>query len=227
MKVVTIVSGGMDSVTLAYSLAQRTDDQRLVSFDYGQRHVRELQCAQKCAAALDVPWELIELPDVARAISGAQSSLVNPDVAVPHGHYAEDSMRATIVPNRNMMMLSIAAAIAVAHEYDTVAFAAHGGDHFVYPDCRDDFVRALGRAIELGTLDESKRPPVGVQLLAPFVQHTKTDIASLGAELGVPFEDTWSCYEGGAVHCGKCGTCVERIEALRDAGVADLTEYAS
>jgi 7-cyano-7-deazaguanine synthase len=223
---VTIVSGGMDSVTLAYALAQRTDDQRLVSFNYGQRHARELACAAQCAEALGLEWELIGLPDVAQAISCAHSSLVNPNVDVPHGHYAADSMRATIVPNRNMMMLSIAAAIAVAHEYDTVAFAAHGGDHFVYPDCRDEFVRALTDAIWLATLDESKAPVRGVELHAPFVNHTKADIASLGAELGVPFEDTWSCYEGGDVHCGKCGTCVERIEALRDAGVADLTEYA-
>lgn len=224
MKYVTIVSGGMDSVTLAYDINADDSEQLLVSFDYGQRHVRELQAAADAASALSVRWEVIDLRDVGRALSGSRSALLDRYVDVPHGHYAAESMRSTIVPNRNMMMLAIAAAIASAEGAQLVAFAAHGGDHHVYPDCRPEFVEALDRAVDLGTLDEDTDS--SVRLIAPYIEWSKTDIARRGKSLGVPFERTWSCYEGGRLHCGKCGTCVERIEALRDAGVDDKTEYA-
>jgi 7-cyano-7-deazaguanine synthase len=140
-------------------------------------------------------------------------------VEVPEGHYAEESMRVTVVPNRNAIMLALAYGVAVAENANCVAFGAHGGDHFIYPDCRPGFMDAFEGMERLGTETE-------ISIYAPFRQQTKADIVSLGAKLGVPFDETWSCYEGQQVHCGRCGTCVERIQAFRDAGVADPTSYA-
>lgn len=224
MKAAAIVSGGMDSVTLAYHLRTRTDDLVLVSFDYGQRHVRELACAERAAKALESEWVHVALPDLGAELARSGSSLTNRDVDVPEGHYAEDSMRATVVPNRNAIMLSIAAGIAVGRHYDAVATGVHGGDHFIYPDCRPNFIAALSLAFAIGN---DGFAPDGFAIYAPFLYQTKADIAAEGERLGVPWADTWSCYQGAAVHCGACGTCFERREAFTLAGVSDPTEYAA
>lgn len=221
-KVIVLASGGVDSTCLLYHLAAREVpaaqkmDMVAISFNYGQRHRRELKSATRVCQELGIRHTVADLSRISHLLAG--SSQTSPDVAVPHGHYAEEPMKATVVPNRNMIMLSVAAAWAVSLKFDAVAFAAHAGDHTIYPDCRPEFATAMDRALAL--CDWSK-----IRLYAPFVRKTKTDIVRLGAALGVPFGLTYSCYEGRAKHCGRCGTCVERIEAFRLARVPDPTSY--
>lgn len=217
---VLIVSGGMDSVTLAHKYHDDGFALVLMSFDYGQRHKKELDSARRCAERLGGVHHVVDLSNITKLLPG--SSLTDDAVAVPEGHYAAETMKATVVPNRNAIMLSIAWAHAVAIGADVVAFGAHGGDHFIYPDCRPDFFLSLGEAFMQG--NEGFGNP-RLNLEAPFIQLDKAKIAALGAELGVPYEDAWSCYKGGEVHCGKCGTCVERKEAFELAGVVDPTVY--
>lgn len=214
MNAVTLLSGGLDSTTLAYKLAHEGAELRAVSFDYGQRHARELDSARTIALLLGIPHTVVRLE-----LDLPGSSLTDPDVPVPEGHYADESMRATVVPNRNAMMLSIAFALAIAHRADKVAYAAHAGDHPVYPDCRPAFVTAFQTMQDVAS---DRRP----RLHAPFIYKSKADIVQIGQELGVPWKETWSCYQGQDVHCGRCGTCVERREAFELAGVPDPTEYA-
>lgn len=221
MKAVAIVSGGMDSVTLSHWLKAQGYDLELVSFDYGQRHRRELECAKHQAQLLGAEHTIIDISGIRPLLKG---SALTDEVAVPHGHYAEESMRLTVVPNRNAIMLSIAWGLACSSGADLLACGVHAGDHHIYPDCRPAFIDELGQALLTGTVghrvDELK-------LIAPFVNKTKTDIAAIGGKLGVPFEHTWTCYEGGEVHCGKCGSCTERKEAFCDSGVPDPTVYAA
>jgi len=221
MKAVAIVSGGMDSVTLSHWLKAQCYDLELVSFDYGQRHRRELECAKHQAQLLGAEHTIIDISGIRPLLKG---SALTDEVAVPHGHYAEESMRLTVVPNRNAIMLSIAWGLACSSGADLLACGVHAGDHHIYPDCRPAFIEELGQALLTGTVghrvDELK-------LIAPFVNKTKTDIAAIGGKLGVPFEHTWTCYAGGEVHCGKCGSCTERKEAFRDSGVPDPTVYAA
>lgn len=221
MKTVAIVSGGMDSVALAYLLRDAGHDLTMLSFDYGQRHRRELEYADLAASRLGVPWDLVSLNTLTDLLKG--SALTDPAVEVPDGHYAEQSMRSTVVPNRNMMMLAIAGAVAVAQGASSVATAVHAGDHFVYPDCRPAFVEAMTAALRLGNEGFAVD---GLEVLAPFSLSSKSEIVNIGHALGVPWEMTWSCYRGEALHCGTCGTCVERREAFELAGVTDPTEYA-
>lgn len=221
MKAVTIVSGGMDSVTLAHWLKAQGHDLHLVSFDYGQRHRRELECAKHQAQLLGAEHTIIDISGIRPLLKG---SALTDEVAVPHGHYAEESMRLTVVPNRNAIMLSIAWGLACSSEADVLACGVHAGDHHIYPDCRPQFIEELGQALLTGTVGHRRED---LSLIAPFVGKTKTDIAAIGGELGVPFEHTWTCYEGGEVHCGKCGSCTERKEAFRDSGVPDPTVYAA
>jgi len=217
MKTIVICSGGLDSVSLAHMVAQEQDLTRLVSFDYGQRHRKELDFAAQCAARLGVPHDILDLRAIGSALSG---SALTDDIDVPDGHYAEESMRITVVPNRNAIMLAVAFGVAAARGDQAVATAVHGGDHFIYPDCRPAFTEAF-EAMQKAALDGY----ADVSLYTPFVHRTKADIVTEGARCGTPFELTWSCYKGGAHHCGRCGTCVERREAFHLAGVADPTTY--
>lgn len=219
MKAVVIVSGGMDSVTLAHHMRALGYDLHLVSFDYGQRHRRELDCAAWQAEALGAQHTVIDISGIRPLLKG--SSLTD-DVAVPHGHYAEETMRATVVPNRNAIMLSLAWGIACVDGADVLACGVHAGDHYIYPDCRPEFIAELGAALRSGTVGHRAD---GLTLVAPFVDKTKTDIAAIGGAIGVNFARTWTCYEGGDLHCGRCGACVERREAFADSGVADPTAY--
>jgi len=219
-KAVLITSGGMDSATLAYLYHGRGYDLILVGFDYGQRHRKELESLTKLAERLGADHRIVDLSVLSQHLHG--SSLTSEDVEVPDGHYTKQTMKATVVPNRNAIMLSIATGIAVAEGAELVATGVHSGDHFIYPDCRPQFIDHLDRAFQAGTKDFAVE---GFHLEAPFVDITKADIAALGGELGVPYEITWSCYKGEEVHCGRCGTCVERIEAFVLAGVKDPTEY--
>jgi 7-cyano-7-deazaguanine synthase len=217
VKTLVICSGGLDSVTLAHKVAAEQTLTRLVSFDYGQRHRKELGFAHACAARLGVPHDVVDISAVGQLLTG---SALTSGEAVPEGHYAEDSMRITVVPNRNAIMLAIAFGIAAAEQAEAVAAAVHGGDHFIYPDCRPDFIEAF-ETMQRHALEGL----ASVTLYTPFVRLSKADIVREGARLGVPFADTWSCYQGGEHHCGRCGTCVERREAFHLAGLEDPTLY--
>lgn len=214
---VVVLSGGMDSTVLLYDILTSKPDEpavsSCVSFNYGQRHSKELDFAQATAKKFGLKHHIINLwsSGFTGAISESESSLVT-DNDVPEGHYAQDNMKATVVPNRNMVMLSIATSIAVAEGAQYVATAVHAGDHFIYPDCRPQFINALSIAVAegnegFGVLDANP-------ILAPYIYQSKEEIAYRGLELGVNFATTWSCYKGGDIHCGKCGTCVERLEAI-------------
>jgi len=218
MKVVVLCSGGMDSVTALYWARREHAVAAALSFDYGSKHNgRELPFAAEHAARLGVRHETIELPFVGKLFS---SALLAGGCEIPEGHYAADNMRQTVVPFRNAIMLSIAAGFAESAGAEGLVIAAHAGDHTIYPDCREEFMRAMGDAMKHGTY-------AGIQLLRPFIAMDKGRIAAEGALLGVDFGRTWSCYKGGEVHCGLCGTCVERREAFLEAGLSDPTVYAA
>ncbi len=218
--VVTTLSGGLDSVTLAHTLAHGGDDLIALSFDYGQRHAKEIEHAERCAKRLGAEHHVVDLGSVGSLLSG--SALTDAAVAVPEGHYTDASMAATVVPNRNAIMLSVAVGVAVARSADAVATAVHAGDHAVYPDCRPAFIEAFERETLVANEGFIRD---GFRVLAPFLHLNKGEIVTRGAAIDVPFADTWSCYVGGEQHCGRCGTCVERREAFELAGIADPTSY--
>jgi 7-cyano-7-deazaguanine synthase len=218
MKVVVLCSGGMDSVTALYWAQREHRVARVVSFDYGSKHNgREIPFAAEHARRLGLPHEVISLDFVNRLFA---SDLLQSGGAVPDGHYEAANMKQTVVPFRNAIMLSIACGLAESVTADGLVIAAHGGDHAIYPDCREEFMAAMGDAMRHGTYAQ-------IELLRPFIALTKAGIASAGAALGVDFARTWSCYKGGEIHCGTCGTCVERREAFQQAGIKDPTAYAS
>jgi 7-cyano-7-deazaguanine synthase len=218
MKVVVLLSGGMDSVTAFYDARKEHEVVGAVSFHYGSKHNdREIFFAAHHAAKLDVPHSVIPLAFVGELF---KSDLLQSGGEIPKGHYEEQTMKKTVVPFRNGIMLSVAAGYAESMEAHGLVIAAHAGDHAIYPDCREDFMKSMGEAIRLGTYAQ-------VELLRPFIAMTKADIAARGAALGIDYAKTWSCYVGGDVHCGECGTCVERREAFLLAGVPDPTQYLS
>jgi 7-cyano-7-deazaguanine synthase len=220
LKTHIILSGGADSATLAYHLADAGHSLTAISYDYGQRHRKELDSAAAIANALGIGHSIVDISGIAPLLKG--SSLTD-NVDVPHGHYQADNMLLTVVPNRNTIMLSIAWGVACSAGSEFLAYGAHAGDHFIYPDCRPDYVAQLEIALRMGT--EGHRPE-NMRLIAPFVDWNKGRIIARGLELGVPYELTWTCYEGGEKSCGKCGSCVERIEAFGQAGSVDPLPYA-
>ena len=208
---VIILSGGMDSTTLLYEMQERIA--LAVSFDYGSNHnAREIGYAKLHCRRLGIRHALIRLDFMHDYF---KSSLLDGADAVPEGHYADDNMRSTVVPFRNGIMLSIATGIAESEGLKYVMMANHGGDHAIYPDCSPMFVKAMSEATKAGTY-------LGIEVLAPYTELTKADIARRGKDLGIDYSETWSC---GDKHCGKCGTCVERKEAMKEAGIDDPTEY--
>lgn len=218
MKTLLICSGGLDSVTLAYKIAREHELSALLSFNYGQRHAKELDYAATCAQHFNIPHHVIDIAPIGKLLSG---SALTDDLEVPDGHYAEESMKVTVVPNRNAIMLSIAYGIATSMKANAVAAAFHGGDHFIYPDCRPAFVTNFEFMQKLA-LDGL----ADIKLYTPYINTTKAEIAADAVRLGVPLHQTWSCYKGGTIHCGRCGTCVERLEAFALAGANDTTQYA-
>ena len=211
---VLILSGGMDSVTLLYDEHERIA--LAISFDYGSNHNgKEIRFAQLHCKRLGIPHVIIPLDFMGKYF---KSSLLEGADAIPEGHYDDDNMKSTVVPFRNGIMLSIAVGVAESHSLAYVMMANHGGDHTIYPDCRPEFVEAFDAAAKAGTF-------VGVRLRSPYTNMTKADIARRGKELGIDYSETWSCYKGTEHHCGKCGTCVERREALAEAGIEDTTVY--
>ena len=211
---VIIYSGGLDSTTLLYE--ERGRVALAVTFDYGSNHAtREIACAHHHCDLLGVEHLVIELGFMSRYFN---SSLLGGADAIPSGTYDDENMRSTVVPFRNGIMLSIACGLAESRGLKRVLIANHGGDHAIYPDCRPEFVAAMDAAMQAGTYD-------GVQLAAPYTNLTKTDLVRRGAALGIDYGQTYSCYRGGEHHCGTCGTCTERKEAFRLAGIPDPTLY--
>ena len=211
---VLILSGGMDSVTLLYDYQERIS--LAVSFDYGSNHnKRELPFAALHCQRLGIEHLIIPLSFMGQYFN---SSLLSGDDAIPDGNYAEENMRSTVVPFRNGIMLSVAVGLAESRNLKFVMMANHGGDHTIYPDCRPEFVEAFDAAARAGTY-------IGVGLRSPYCNLTKGQIAMRGRELGIDYSETWSCYRGGEHHCGRCGTCRERREALAEAGINDNTKY--
>jgi len=217
MKVVVLLSGGMDSVTALYEARQHHDVVGAVSFHYGSKHNdREIPFAAHHAEKFGIEHRVIPLAFIGELF---KSDLLVSGGEIPKGHYEEQTMKKTVVPFRNGIMLSIAAGYAESLEAHGLVIAAHAGDHAIYPDCREDFMKSMGEAIRLGTY-------AGVEVLRPFIAMSKADIARRGSELHVDYAQTWSCYVGAETHCGECGTCVERREAFLLAGVPDPTVYA-
>lgn len=213
---VVVWSGGLDSTVLLFNAMRMDHAVSAISIDYGQRHRRELRAAEQIAAIAGVRHTIVDLSGLAAALPG--SALTDESVEVPAGHYEDPAMAATIVPNRNGILLSVAIGHAIAVGADEVAYAAHAGDHAIWPDCRPAFVDAMAAVASV-----CHDRPIGLR--RPFIGLTKTDIVGIGATVGAPMHLTWSCYNGRDRHCGVCGTCVERREAFEEAGVADPTEY--
>ncbi|MCR4957400.1 MAG: 7-cyano-7-deazaguanine synthase QueC [Prevotella sp.] len=211
---VIILSGGMDSVTLLYDYQERIA--LAVSFDYGSNHnSRELPFAALHCQRLGIEHLVIPLQFMGQYFN---SSLLSGDDAIPDGDYADENMKSTVVPFRNGIMLSVAVGLAESRNLKFVMMANHGGDHTIYPDCRPEFVSAFDAAARAGTF-------INIGLLSPYTHWTKGQIAKRGRELGIDYSETWSCYRGGERHCGRCGTCRERREALAEAGIDDPTQY--
>lgn len=209
-----VLSGGLDSTTMLYEYKEQIA--LAVSFHYGSNHNdRELGFARLHCERLGIKHLVIPLSFIKQYF---HSSLLEGDAAVPEGNYDEQNMRSTVVPFRNGIMLSVAAGLAETFGLKNIMLANHAGDHTIYPDCRPQFVDAMDKAIQAGTWE-------GVRLLTPYTGITKTDIARKGKILGIDYSETWSCYRGGEIHCGRCGTCRERREALRLAGIDDTTQY--
>ncbi|PTX91851.1 7-cyano-7-deazaguanine synthase QueC [Verrucomicrobia bacterium LW23] len=218
MNTVAVYSGGMDSTVLLYHLLEDGHQVRALSVNYGQKHSKELKHAASICAELGVEHRIADLRSISDLLAG--SSLTSPDIQIPEGHYAEENMKTTVVPNRNMILLAIATGWAISIKAGSVSYGAHSGDHAIYPDCRDEFAAGMDHVMSLADWHS-------VTLNRPFVNLAKTDIAKLGAKLKVPFSRTWSCYKGNELHCGKCGTCVERREAFYLAELEDPTIYES
>lgn len=215
-KVVVLCSGGMDSVAALYEAARDFEITAVLSFHYGSKHNdREIPFAEFHAQKLDVPHSTVRLDFIGEQF---ESDLLKKGGEIPKGHYEEQTMKQTVVPFRNGIMLSIAGGFAESKGAQGLVIAAHSGDHAIYPDCREEFMRSMSDAIRLGTYAE-------VEVIRPFISMTKAEIAKRGNELGVDFSQTWSCYVGGETHCGECGTCVERREAFLLAGISDPTKY--
>ncbi|MBR5958495.1 MAG: 7-cyano-7-deazaguanine synthase QueC [Salinivirgaceae bacterium] len=211
---IIVLSGGLDSTTMLYEYRERIA--MAVSFHYGSNHNdRELAFAKLHCERLGIQHLIIPLDFIERYFN---SSLLAGADAVPEGHYNDDNMRSTVVPFRNGIMLAVAAGLAENNGLQYVMIANHAGDHTIYPDCRPEFISAMDAAISNGTYNNAR-------ILAPYTNITKADIARRGKLLKIDYAETWSCYKGGKVHCGKCGTCVERREALRLASIEDTTVY--
>lgn len=211
---VIILSGGMDSVTLLYEFKDKIA--LAVSFDYGSNHnQKEINYAKLHCNKLGIKHVVIKLDFISKYF---KSSLLEGAEAIPEGHYKDENMKSTVVPFRNGIMLSIACGLAESNNLKYIMIANHGGDHAIYPDCRAEFINSMNKATQNGTYN-------GITIFAPYTNITKTDIAKHGKALGIDYTKTWSCYKGKDIHCGKCGTCVERKEALREAGIEDQTQY--
>lgn len=218
-KAVVVLSGGMDSATALYQARADGFEVSAISFNYGQRHKKELDYAKALCEKENILHYVVDLSNITSLIS---NSALTGNIDVPEGHYAAENMKLTVVPNRNMIMYSIAVGYAVNIKAKAVYVGVHAGDHFIYPDCRPLFIESLDICSQIGNEGFADK---GFRIIAPFLYISKADIVKVGTSLKVPYDLTWSCYKGGEKHCGKCGTCVERKEAFQLAEVNDPTIY--
>jgi len=214
-KAVIILSGGLDSTTLLYDIKKQGYETYALSFDYNQKHKKELECATQTCEKLNIPHKILDL-SILNDI--APSALTRADWKVPEGHYADENMKQTVVPNRNMIMLSLAAAYCIGIKAKKLFYGAHSGDHDIYPDCRKVFINAIQTVLQLCDWNE-------VHLEAPYWNIDKEGIILRGELLKVDYSKTWTCYVGEEKACGKCGSCVERLEAFEKANVKDPIKY--
>ncbi len=211
---VIILSGGMDSTTMLYEYHEEIA--LAITFDYASlQNARERMYAIEHCKRFGIQHIIIPLQFMQQYFKS--SLLMTPD-DIPEGNYDEENMKSTVVPFRNGIMLAVACGMAENYGLKRVMIANHAGDHAIYPDCRPGFVEAMSEAMRNGTYE-------GVTVFAPYTHLSKTDIARRGAALGLDYTETYSCYKGGEVHCGRCGTCRERREALQAAGIDDKTIY--
>ena len=214
-KVVVIYSGGMDSFTVLHNAIRAGHKVYALSFNYGQRHVKELICAQNVCQELGIHHKIVDISAINQLIGG--SSLTD-DIEVPEGHYAADNMKSTVVPNRNMILLSLAVGYAVSLDAQAVYYGAHSGDHFIYPDCRPEFVQKMNDVCQIANYEP-------VDIISPYLQQTKIEILKDGLAMGLDYSKTWTCYNGREKACGKCGSCQERLEAFTLNQVTDPLPY--
>lgn len=214
-KVVVIFSGGMDSFTVLNLAVKQGLDVFALSFDYGQRHKKELDYAARACKSLGVAHKIVDISAINQLIGG--SSLTS-DIDVAEGHYAEESMKTTVVPNRNMILLSMAVGYAVSLEASKVYYGAHSGDHAIYPDCRPEFVHKMNDVCAIANYE-------AIEIITPYLEVSKTAILTAGLAMNLDYAQTWTCYNGREKACGKCGACQERLEAFSENGVRDPLEY--
>lgn len=215
-KVVVIYSGGMDSFTVLHRALAEGYDVYALSFNYGQRHSKELQYAAEVCAKLDVHHLITDITQINQLLQG--SSLTSDEIEVAEGHYTAENMKSTIVPNRNMILLSLAVGYAVSLKAEKVFYGAHSGDHTIYPDCRPEFVHAMNDVTRIANFEP-------VEIVSPFLNDDKIGILRYGLSLGLDYGETWTCYNGREKACGKCGSCVERLEAFAANGIKDPLAY--
>lgn len=214
-KVVVIYSGGMDSYTVLHKAIQAGHDVYALSFNYGQRHVRELECARQVCQELGINHKVVDISAINQILAG--SSLTD-NIEVPEGHYAADNMKSTVVPNRNMILLSLAVGYAVSLNAQAVYYGAHSGDHFIYPDCRPEFVQKMHDVCQIANYEP-------IDIISPYLHESKIEILRDGLAMGLDYSKTWTCYNGRAKACGKCGSCQERLEAFSLNQATDPLNY--
>jgi len=214
-KVVVIYSGGMDSYTVLHKAVQAGKDVHALTFNYGQRHIKEIDVAADVCTKLNIPHKIVDISAINSLIGG---SALTDDIAVPEGHYEEDTMKATVVPNRNMILLSLAIGYAVSLGADEVYYGAHSGDHAIYPDCRPLFVAKMNEVSAIANYED-------VRIVTPYLHQSKIEILADGLAMGLNYGETWTCYNGRDKACGKCGSCVERLEAFEKNNSVDPLEY--
>tara|TARA_R110000737_G_scaffold5134_2_gene16666 strand:- start:10069 stop:10725 length:657 start_codon:yes stop_codon:yes gene_type:complete len=214
-KVVVIFSGGMDSFTVLNRALKDGKEVYALTFDYGQKHVKEIACASKVCRQLGVAHKVIDISAINQLLAG--SSLTD-DIDIPEGHYEAESMKSTVVPNRNMILLSLAVGYAVSVKAAQVYYGAHAGDHAIYPDCRPEFVSKMNDVCQIANYE-------AVDIFSPYLSDTKSDILTDGLKMGLSYADTWTCYNGRDKACGKCGACQERLEAFADNNITDPLAY--
>tara|TARA_R110000737_G_scaffold351340_1_gene393311 strand:- start:2079 stop:2735 length:657 start_codon:yes stop_codon:yes gene_type:complete len=214
-KVVVIFSGGMDSFTVLHRALKDGKEVYALTFDYGQKHVKEIACASKVCQQLGVAHKVIDISAINQLLAG--SSLTD-NIDIPEGHYEAQSMKSTVVPNRNMILLSLAVGYAVSVKASQVYYGAHSGDHAIYPDCRPEFVMKMNAVCQIANYE-------AVEIFSPYLNDTKSDILTDGLKMGLRYDDTWTCYNGREKACGKCGACQERLEAFADNNVTDPLAY--
>jgi 7-cyano-7-deazaguanine synthase len=214
-KVVVIFSGGMDSFTVLNRALKDGKEVYALTFDYGQKHVKEIACASKVCEQVGVAHKVIDISAINQLLAG--SSLTD-DIDIPEGHYEAESMKSTVVPNRNMILLSLAVGYAVSVKASQVYYGAHSGDHAIYPDCRPEFVMKMNDVCQIANYE-------AVEIFSPYLNDTKSDILTDGIKMGLSYDDTWTCYNGREKACGKCGACQERLEAFADNNATDPLAY--